>query len=241
MGDLPGIGERRHRILLVTSRHFGWAGLREALRQAGNVRIVGETSRSDNAAEKAALLQPDAILAAADLECSSMAELVDRLRGNSSESKIILVGEDRDRDSLRTAFEVPAHGYFSWQEVGAHNLHLALAAVLEAGCWVASPGAVSTLAARQRDERQRHRVELTQNRRLALRGFAAELTERERSMLDGFDDGLTAQEMGERLSLLPRTRQRVQAGLFKKLGARTPFELGKRTVQLGLHGHFDVT
>jgi len=213
---------QRRTVLLISSDDCGWAGLRLALDAMAGVRVIGAATTVAHGVELAMLLQPEIIIAAAELEGTALLPLLSELhRTACARSKIIVLASQLRPDDLAAIERVDITAYLLWRDLSSEALCHCLAAVITGDVVVASqPVATAFLAAQRRTA-------------LALPALVR-LTERERVVLRRLAEGLTYKEIAVAEGLSLRTVERTVARLERKLDAPTQFVLGMKVAQLGL-------
>jgi two-component system response regulator DevR len=220
----PGVSTiRPAKLLLARSRHVGWEGLRAILREWSSVDVVGEVTRADEVLQVARHHRPEAILAAAQLEGTSIVTLAERLRGASPKSKLVVFADEPDRAHEAALQADSIYGVVLWRDVTPASVYWCLGTVLEAGLQVASRAAMEAPATLP-ERRQQERLE-------GLR-----LSERERRVLAGLAEGLSRKAIAEGEHLSMRTVARTITVLEDKLGAANVRALVARAVALGPGG-----
>jgi len=136
-----------HTILLVSSDHPQAAALRAALASWRAARVIGDVHHGDAAVTTAARLRPDAILLAADPPGRLLVPLARDLRAASPVSRLIVVGARRvlDRTTLTALLDLSVVGCLAWEEAGPAAVLACVAAALDGGALVCSPGLLATL------------------------------------------------------------------------------------------------
>jgi DNA-binding NarL/FixJ family response regulator len=213
---------QRRPVLLIPSDDCGWAGVRLALAAWPDLRVIGEATTAAHGVELALLLQPDIIIAAAELEGTAMLPLLSELHRTACARSTIILLASQPRPADPAAIErVEIAGYLLWSDLSTEALRYCLAAVITGDVVVISQAvATALLAERQRGSGAHSEpVPLTARKRMVLRCLAEGRTHKEIAVAEG---------------LSPRTVERTVARLEQKLGAPTQFVLGMKAAQLGL-------
>ncbi len=136
-----------HTLLLVRSDHPQAAALRAALASWHAARVVGDVHHGDAAVTTATRLRPDGILLAADLPGQLLVPLARDLRAASPVSRLIVVAARRvlDRTTLTALLDLSMVGCLAWEEAGPAAVLPCVAAALDGGALVCSPGLLATL------------------------------------------------------------------------------------------------
>lgn len=213
---------QRRTVLLIPSDDCDWAGVRLALAAWPDLRVIGEATTAAHGVELAMLLQPDIIIAAAELEGTAILPLLSELhRTACARSRIVLLASQPRSADLAAIERVEIAGYLLWSDLSTEALRHCLAAVITGDVVVISQAvATALLAARQRGSGAHSEpVHLTAQEQVVLRRLAEGLTHKEIAMAEG-------------LSL--RTVERTTARLAAKLKAPAQFVLGMKVTQLGV-------
>jgi two-component system nitrate/nitrite response regulator NarL len=213
---------QRHTVLLIRSNDCGWADLQLALSEMNDVQVVGEATDVPRGLELAMLLQPDIIIAAAELDGASLLlPLADLHRTACSKSKIIVLASHLRYDHFVAIDDIRIVGHLLWSDLSSESLRHSLQAAIGGDVVVVSrPVAKAFIEARRRDSQaSKERVKLTKRERTVLGRLALGDSQKEIAVAEGI--GL-------------RTVERIVTGLETKLGAPTPFVLGMRAAQWGL-------
>lgn len=211
---------QRASVLMVASEDIGWAALRTILHDEWGVRITGDVSSAEDAIRTARAQHPDAILLAADVAGGSVTALTVELRRCSPSSKIVVLGQVIDRDTLTSLLQAGIHGFLLWHEVRRPVLRQCLSTVLDVGLWVGSPRSLAELASPLPGRQKGLSIDLTTQEQSVLRALVVE--------------GLFEGEIAQRESMSIATVQRLIRSLKYKLEARTLCHLGVRAYELGL-------
>jgi DNA-binding NarL/FixJ family response regulator len=207
-------------ILLVTSNHIGWAGLRSILLLQRGVRIVGDTCQRSSALELAEFHHPDVIATAADSDDARAMEWAAELGFSSPTSKLIVLVEDVDYLRL-FAVTATTHvsGYILWRDLKPASVHHFLGLIREATFKVTSSASDQLMNSALPQENRRQEVTLTLH---------------EQEVLGSLSDGLTEREISAHRNLSRPTVARSISSLKMKLDARTLFHLGLQAEAYGL-------
>jgi DNA-binding NarL/FixJ family response regulator len=213
---------QRRTVLLIRSHDCGWADLRLALGAIDDVHVVGEATDAPRGIELASQLQPDVIIAAAELDgMSLLPQLRDLHRTACPESKIIVLASHLNSDEFVAIDDVRVAGHLLWHGLSSETLRHSLAAAIGGDVVVVSHGVAKAFLEAQR-------------RALRASPESPRLTPRERAVLGHLAQGHSREAIAvaERIGL--RTVERTIARLERKLSAPTPFVLGMKAAQFGL-------
>lgn len=207
----------RLRVMLVDDHALVRAAVRQAI-TAPDVELVAETATAEEALETAPRIRPDVLLVDIDLPGMDGVDLVRELAPRLPRTRIVMLTVSSADHHLVDAMRYGAAGYLTKD--------LAPDALLRA-------------------VRSAHAGELAMPRRLAarlVRRFVdvarrsptsddpalASLTARELEVLRLLTDGLTDREIGEALTISPRTVETHVGSILHKLGVRNRAEAAQR-------------
>jgi len=222
-GDENGVRTGRQRsVLLIKSDEIEWADVRGALAAIEGVHVIAETSSRERGVDLAAMLLPDVIVAAAEVEGIPMRPLLSALRrGTCPPSTIVLFADRVGPDEFAEGADRGVDGYFLWRELPAASLSRCLAMVMSAHMVMASRSVVDALVEAQRAP-------------APDRTCSDLVSARERDVLRRLAEGDSRPEIAAAAGMSVRTVERVIYQLETKLGVSTLVALGAKAAQLGL-------
>ena len=183
-------------------------GLKALLQERPDLKIVGEASEGKQGLKLVERHKPDLVLL--DLILPGLHGL-EVLRKARRHSKVVAVSMRSDEAFVAEAFVNGVAGYVI-KEDSFNELVDALQAVLKG----------QRFMSRRLDQRRINRV----IDRLGTEGASAErLTSREHEVLQMVAEGLTSAQVGNVLSISPRTVEMHRANLMRKLGLRSQADL----------------
>lgn len=194
------------RILVVDDALLFQAGLTAALRSSG-FDVVGEASDAMAAVEKAQELQPDVVVLDVLMPGMSGLEVVDKIIGVASNSRVLLLTASESEEDLLAAIKAGARGYVV-KDTPLEDLVTAIAAVAAGGA-VVSPQMLGKLFDTV-GQMVRHRD------MIGLRKPV--LTGREIEVLRYVAQSLTSKEIGDRLYISENTVKNHVRNILDKLG-----------------------
>jgi DNA-binding NarL/FixJ family response regulator len=196
---------RRKLTLLVVDDHdvVQW-GFRLMLGEQRWVHRCLSAHDAAGALELARAHRPDVALVDLLLAGKSGAELCERLRAVSPETRVLLIS-GAGRISARAARSAGAAGFVSKDWPAADVARAVRMVALGMTVFEPQPAAAG-----------------------------ARLSEREREVLEAISAGATNREIAERLSLSPHTVKEHTSALYRKLDARNRAEAVQRAQRLGL-------
>lgn len=198
-------------------------GLRALLEGEDDCRIVGEASNGLAALDLLTRLQPDAAVLDVQLPDLNGIEVARRARRLAPGTRIVMLSMHADEPFVLDALRHGALGYVL-KASATTDLIAAVHAAVAGERFLSAPLAerVAEAAARQAADADRpiDRYDL--------------LTARERDVLQLAAQGLNNAEVGERLSISPRTAETHRANLLRKLGLQTQTDLVRFAIGRGL-------
>jgi len=207
-------------IVLISSDHLGWVGLRTTLRAQEDLRLVGEAATAERAVQEVTRLQPDVIVTDTFVEGVLVVPLLTQLRTCCSQSTILVLGDDLDHAALVALANLEVAAYLAWAGLRPRVVLQVLRLVVEAGLRVSSPTAVAELLA-------------PPERRRTARSGAVVLTAPERAVLKHLAAGRTREQIATAEGTSVRTVQRTIAALEDTFDAPSTFVLGMKAALQG--------
>jgi DNA-binding NarL/FixJ family response regulator len=208
---------QRRTVLLIPSDDCGWAEVRLALAAVAGIKVIGE---APHGIELAMLLQPDIIIAAAELEGTALLPRLQALhRAACARSTIILLASRLRPDAFAGVDGVEIAGYLLWSDLSPDTLRCCLEAVMRGEVVVVSQAVARAF------------VQMRQRGAQACPA-PVHLTEREQAVLRHLALGRSYKEIAAE-GLSQRTVERIVGKLEAKLDAPTPFVLGVQAAHLG--------
>lgn len=201
-------------VVLADDHPILRAGLRTLLEVEDGCRVVGEAGDGLTALALVERLRPDVAILDVRMPDLGGLEVARRIRERVPGTKVVVLSMHADEPFVLEALR---HGVSAYVLKGAATTDLVAAvhAAVAGRRFLSAPldeRAIDAFARRAEDATQSlDRYEL--------------LTNREREVLHLAAQGLGNAEVGERLSISPRTAETHRANLLRKLGLRTQTEL----------------
>ena len=217
------------RILLVDDHDIVRTGLRSFLESQGGFEVVAEASDGSIAIEKALDSRPDVIVMDITMPGMDGIEATRALNKKCPSCRILALTVHEDKQYFFEMMRAGATGYLTKQSV-AEELVSAIHAV-KAGNVYLQP----TLAGWLLDDYRRLVDQIPQidNQANNTPGLDV-LSKRERQVLELVADGLTTPQIGEKLTLSPKTISRHRERIMNKLNIHSSAELIKFAIKTGL-------
>lgn len=205
------------RVMLVDDHAIVREGYRRLLESRPDLHIVAEAASAREALEKYREHKPDVLVLDLSLPDMGGVELIRRLLQRDADARILVFSMHREPVYATQALRAGALGYVtksSAPEVLVNAVHQVAARQS-----VISPDIAPELA-----------LALIDRPREPL----ADLAPREFEVLRLLLDGCSAEEIGKRLSISPKTVQNTHYQIKSKLGVRSDIELTRLALRLGL-------
>ena len=214
--------EKRHRVLIAEDQHLLRSGLCRMVSELDDYCVVGEASGGIEAHRLARETLPDLILMDLTMPGGSGFEAITAIKRESQRIRIIVLTVHWSEDHVREAFAAGADGYVvkdaSFDQL-VREMRLVMQGKRAAGACVnrISGGAHGS------QEDIAHKAQLWNA-----------LTGRERTVLRLVVEGHTNRQVGECLSLSPKTIEKHRANLMRKLGIRNLTGLVRLAIDMGV-------
>ncbi len=213
--DLPA----NYRVLLISSRHIGSAGLYTLLRNEQQVKVVAHVSDAAGAVEAVGRLKPDAVLVPSDVAGMSVVELAHALRQLHLGCKVGVFSQAVDLFLELALVQEEIDSYILWNQVDAELLAICLRAYRKNLRVICAEAADELFAGPEKRRR--------------LRDAGLQFDARERAVMTGVAKGLTAKQIAHREGLTQRTVERIRVQLEHALGAANLQDLRRKAQELG--------
>ena len=205
---------------MIASDDIAWPALRAMLYAMPEVQVVGEAFTPAHALDVATGLEPDVIIAPAELEGQSSLDLIRRLRQRCPQAVLVVLSSRFIPEELAAYAEAGVRAYLLWTDLDID--------ILEQCLNVAMSGDVMIGSARVGEAFFEAVLKKT------YAEATLQLTPRERSILDLMARDFTDKEIAASLEISPSTVGSHIQNLCAKLGAKTRFGLAISAVTKGL-------
>jgi len=210
------------RLMLVDDHEVVRSGLRMLLEGEPDVEIVGEFGLAKEALASLESLRPDVVvmdIGLPDLSGIDAAREVKRLR---EETAVVALTIHEDEEYFFKMLDAGASGYVP-KRAAPEELLTAIRAAAVGEVYL-YPSMAKLLV----------KDYLTQESQAEARGEMDGLTDREQEVLAHLADGATNLEIGETLSISPKTVARHRENIMRKLGMHSRTELVKYAIRKGI-------
>lgn len=211
------------RVLLVDDHTVVRSGLRLLLEKEPGIEVVGEAATGQAGVETALRLRPDVTLMDITLPDFDGVEAAKRIRAAWPEARLLALTMHSEDAYLVNFLSAGGMGYVR-KSAADRDLVTGIRAVARGELFL-QPAGVQTIV---REHRQIH-AEPGQAHPDAL-------SERERQVLELTVKGFTSREIGEQLSLSPRTVETYRERIMEKLGLEHRSELVEYALRYRLLG-----
>jgi len=211
------------RVVLVDDHAIVRTGLKAVLSAARDVEVVGEAGGGHDAVALLAHTEADVVvmdLSMAEGDGISATRTI--TRGKDQGSRVLVLTMHAEEAYLERVLEAGASGYLV-KSTADRELVDAVRAVARGEVWVRRAAArVLAQGARRREEHATDRARYER------------LTDRERAVMRLIAEGYTAPEIGEQLSISPKTVDTYKQRVNDKLGLTHRADYVKLALKLGL-------
>jgi two-component system response regulator NreC len=210
------------RLLLVDDHAVVRSGLRMLLENEKDVEIVGEAGNAEESLEALKTLNPDVILMDIGLPDRSGIDTAREIKKRSPETAVIALTIHEDKEYFFRMLEAGASGYVP-KRAAPDELLTAIRTAASGEVYI-YPSMAKWLVKDYLDQDQKSRPSETLNG----------LTSREQEVLLYLAEGGTNPEIGEILSISPKTVARHRENIMRKLNLHSRTELVKYAIRKGI-------
>jgi DNA-binding NarL/FixJ family response regulator len=208
-------------LVVVDDHQLFRETLRFLLRRQPDLRVAGEASGAAEAYRVIADVRPDVVVLDLLLPGTDGVAVVREIRRLHPTCRVLMLSMVDDPSSVAEALEAGALGFATKNE-DSELVGAAIRAVAQGRPYL------STLL-------DRHQIERCRASPRGPQGVAL-LTSRERDVFALTVEGLTANQIGARLFISPRTVETHRGRILRKLGARTAADLVRIAARIGALG-----
>jgi len=210
------------RLLLVDDHAVVRSGLRMLLENEKDVEIVGEAGSAEESLEALKTLDPDVILMDIGLPDRSGIDTAREIKKRSPETAVIALTIHEDKEYFFRMLEAGASGYVP-KRAAPEELLTAIRTAASGEVYI-YPSMAKWLVKDYLNQEQKSRHSETLNG----------LTSREQEVLLYLAEGGTNPEIGEILSISPKTVARHRENIMRKLNLHSRTELVKYAIRKGI-------
>jgi DNA-binding NarL/FixJ family response regulator len=210
-------------VLIVDDHALVRDGLRMLLQSADDIQVVGEAENGQLAVREAIRLRPDVVLLDLAMPVLNGIEAARQIAHEVPSARVLILSSYNDGHRLRLAVEAGVSGYMM-KETGSDNL---LAAIRQArnGAAFFNPLFLGELARVWAEAPKEHQP---------VPPPQAKLTWRESEVLQLIAEGYASKQIGDVLSLAPKTIEKHRQTLMAKLNLHRIADLTRYAVAAGI-------
>ena len=208
------------RVLLADDHKVVRAGLKALLESAGGVDVVGEASSGEEAVERARTLEPDIVIMDLALPGMNGIQATRRITDLGLATRVLVLTIHDEDEHLEPALNAGAAGFLN-KSVADTDIMGAIEAVARGHSYL--PAKAASLLARRKAE----------GTSSGEPGPEA-LSPRELTVIKLYARGFTANEMGSRVFLSPKTVEGYLARAKTKLGLNSRRDIVRFALETGL-------
>jgi len=209
-------------VLLVDDHAIVRAGLKAVLGVAHDVRVIGEASNGSDGVAMAQRLKPHVVIMDLTMPGGDGVSAIKALAAMPDAPKVLVLTMHTEEEYLMPALKAGAAGYLV-KSAADRELVDAIRAVIRGEMYVQqNAGRVLARGLVAKDPASEERTRFDR------------LTERERNVLVLVARGYSAPEIGERLSISPKTVDTYKQRVNEKLGVTHRAEYVRIAMRLGL-------
>lgn len=216
------MSDERLRVVIADDHTVVRQGIRGVLEEVAGLEVVGEAGDGDEALRLVSELKPDVVVLDVNMPGRTGLEVASELREAANPTRILILSMHDDPEYVLQAVRSGADGYVL-KDVAPADLRDAVKAVHEGREYF------TARVTQQLSVALRKEIEAEQ-----LRSRIDSLTRREREVLLHVARGLTNREIGDTLTISPRTVETHRERVMGKLRIRTVAGLTRFVVEHGL-------
>jgi len=207
------------KILLVDDHPMIRHGLRNLLADTPNFQVVGEASDGLEALQELDLRKPDVLVVDLMMPNLNGLEVLAQVKKISPATHTIVFSMQSAAPYVMEALRAGAMGYLL-KDTGAGEIVAAIRSVMQGDRYLS--------------ERVAKLLEVENQEHDLIPDLYATLTMREREVLQMVAEGKSSTEIGEKLSISPRTVEIHRSKLMKKLSLKNQAELIRYAIKRGI-------
>lgn len=218
------MGSERVRLLIVDDHRIVCDGLRALFSTEPDIEVVGEARNGNDALRCVATLKADIIIMDLSMPQTNGVEAIAHIKRRFPETKSIVLTFHKAEEYVRASLHAGAMAYVL-KDDGQDQLLLALRSVL-CGKTYLSPGVCGEVVTGYLKTWKNYAVETRKSWEI--------LTHREREVIKLIAEGYRNKEIGEHLSLSPKTIEKHRSSAMQKLGLHNTAGITAYAIENGL-------
>lgn len=199
------------RVLIVDDHAILRDGIHSLLERQEGIVVVGEADNGREAIEQVEKCQPDVVLMDVAMPEMDGIEATRRIKANQPQIDILILTQHDDHEYVKPLLQAGASGYVL-KRSGGREVVNAIREVVKEGAYLEP-----SVARRVLDEYSSPEE--------AVQGQAPHLTDREREVLNLVLAGKSNKEIGQILTISPKTVSVHRSNIMSKLNVHNSFEL----------------
>lgn len=205
------------KVLIVDDHPVIRAGIMKLLKEAPDIRVVGEATNGSEALDMTKELTPDIMLLDMELPDIDGTVVARQLQEKGSTVRILALSAHNEKQYVRNLLATGVSGYLTKDELPESILEAVRGIYLGEQGWISRKVAALIPAFLEED--------LQANDELSLR---------ELEVIQGIVAGLTNREIGRKLGISNRTVEKYVENIFAKLSVSSRVEAAVTAVRKGL-------
>jgi len=211
-------------VLIVDDHPLVREGFKVIIGRSSKFEVVGEAGEAREGFRMVEKLKPDLVLLDISLPGESGIELTRRIKSAFPEAHILIVSMHSKIDYIAEAFKAGATGYMV-KESAAETLLTAIESVASGEHYLDSPVSHSMIENLVKSPEKD--IKITD-------GAYGSLTPREQEIMRMLAKDHSVKEIADQLFISPKTVENHRTNIMNKLGLRSPLELVRYAVKVGL-------
>lgn len=196
--------EQLIKIIITDDHSMIREGLRQLLELEGDIQVIGEAKDGLECLQLMEELTPDVILLDINMPNMNGLKMLETLRENGNEQKILMLTIHNEVEYLLRAMEIGANGYVL-KDSDSMTLKKAIVSIYNGETYIDAP-LVPLMRERLADKEKRNQVSAEEI-----------LTKRELEVLKLLAEGLFNKEIAYQLSISEKTVKNHVSNIFKKI------------------------
>jgi DNA-binding NarL/FixJ family response regulator len=216
--------QKNNQVLIVDDHPVFLEGFKAIIKRDGRFTIIGCARTGEEGLRLAEALEPDLVVTEIDLPDQYAFQMISKLRNLLPSTPIMILSAHGQIEHVAKALQSGATGYVMKNSDNESILN-GMETLLKGNCYLDSTVPPDTVMGFCSFGNGNGRVAININR---------SLTPREREVMGMLAEGRTRKQIGESLSISPRTVESHATNIMKKLSLNSTVELVRYAVKFGL-------